>query len=617
MCGIAGIAKFQGPPDLSLVKAMTDELAHRGPDGEGFFTKDFVALGHRRLKIIDLSDAARQPISDPAGIAIVTFNGEIYNYRELRDELSARGHTFITRSDSETIPVAYTEWGESFLEHLHGMFAFALYDTRKRRLILARDRIGIKPLYLVSGVNFVAFASEIKAFFAAHLIRPHLNPLAIAEYVQRGYHQGGHTWYEEVRELQPGHYGSITADGHFEVRPYWEVPRKLPRVDEDPSKALRGILERAARKHLQSDVPLGAHLSGGIDSSSVVALLSSQTEERLRTFSVYFEEGGWYDERPFIEEVSKRYNTLHHYTVPTWRDAQNVLPAIVRAMDQPVAGQAVISQYLLNKDVRANGVVVVNGGQGGDEMFAGYQRHLFPYALGEFGTWPAGWRNGFSALRSLGLKGLIRVLAERVLVPGTALLSADLRDKVDPFRHSLKFEDLLHQDLTGYLHALLHVEDRTSMAWSVESRVPLLDDYVIEFAASMHRRWKLRDGVPKRVLRDAVSDLLPPNILARRDKRGLPTPFEHWIRGPMKSYALGILTDPMLKNEGLVNYSLVKQLFRLHCSGGVDFGGLLWRLITLGLWLENRRGLNAASVSNASGRLMPKVEPDHVVVTRE
>jgi len=605
MCGIAGIIEFERSPDPAIVRAMTAALFHRGPDGEGFFNYDHVALGHRRLKIIDLSDAARQPIADSSGTAVVTYNGEIYNYRDLRETLKARGHHFASQGDSEVIPAAYVEWGDSFLRRLHGMFAFALYDTRKHRLLLARDRIGIKPLYLIRNARFLAFASEIKAFFAAGLIQPKPNSLAIAEYVQRGYHQGGHSWFEGIYEVPPGHYATLSMDGNFEVRSFWEPPRPASEVGEDPSLALRAALDQAARTHWQSDVPVGAHLSGGIDSSSVVALLSLQRRERLRTFSIYFEEGGWYDERLFIEEVSKRYDTQHYYTVPTWRDARDTLPEIIRSLDEPVAGPGVIAQYFLNKNIRAQGVVVANGGQGGDEMFAGYARHLAPYAFAEAATGIGGIRNASSALLTLGVKGLLKVAAERVFIPGTALLRKEVRRQVPAFRHEVRFDELLRQDLTGYLPALLQVEDRTSMAWSIESRVPLLDDAVVELAASMHRKWKLRAGIPKRVLRDAVSDLLPAEVLNRRDKRGLPTPFGPWIRGPMKDFAREILTDPLLKSEGILDSSRVEGLFKLHCAGIADLGGLLWRPICLGLWLQNLRSISESAKTSA----LPKTSP--------
>jgi asparagine synthase (glutamine-hydrolysing) len=605
MCGIAGIVRFDRPPDLGVVKAMTDALAHRGPDGEGFFVQNHVAFGHRRLKIIDLSEAAKQPISDSKGRSIVTYNGEIYNYRELRNSLAARGHSFVSHGDAETIPAAYVEWGDSFLEHIHGMFAFALYDIAKRRVLLARDRIGIKPLYYICRPTYVAFASEAKAFIAAGLIQPTPNILAIADYIQHGYHQRNQSWYEEVQELLPGHCATVSPNGDFQVREFWSLPEPVRQVGEDPRTALRAALEEAARTHLQSDVPLGANLSGGIDSSAVVALLSRQLREKLHTFSIYFNEGAYYDERPFIEAVSKQYGTEHHYTVPTWRDARDSLPTILHSVDGITAGPAVIPAYLLCKDIAARGVVVTNGGQGGDEMFAGYPRHLLPYALAEIRSDSEGRRNGLLAIRKLGVKGLLRVAAEQAFIPGSLLLHSNLRKKTRPFRHSLQFERLFRQYLTGYLHCLLHVEDRTSMASSIESRVPLLDDSVMELAASMHSRWKLREGVPKRVLRDAVADLLPAEVRDRRDKRGLPTPFGLWIRGPLKDYAHQILSDPLLKSAVVIANVLVERLFKMHCNRVADLGGLLWRPIAVGLWFQNLRSQaqNGSASAQPSERL--------------
>ena len=612
MCGIAGVAQFDHPPDLSVVKAMTDALIHRGPDGEGFYSQGFVAFGHRRLKIIDLSESARQPISDASGLAVVTYNGEIYNYRALRERLIARGHHFNSHTDSEVIPAAYNEWGDSFLEHLHGMFAFALYDTRNRRLILARDRIGIKPLYILRRPNFIAFASETKAFIAAGILQPSLNAAAIAEFVQRGYHDRGHTWYEGVDELPPGHCANISATGEFQVQPFWALPTATSEIGSDPAVKLRSLLEQAARTHLQSDVPVGAHLSGGIDSSAVVGLLSSQQPERLKTFSVYFREGAWYDERPFIEEVSRAYKTDHYYTVPTAADARDVMASAISILDEPVSGPGIIPVYLLFKNIREQGVIVANGGQGGDEMFAGYARHLLPYAISEFKAGGEGWRNGGAALRQLGIKALLYVAAQHVLTPGTRMLHRDLRNQVRPFRNSLKFNDLLRQDLTGYLPALLQIEDRMSMASSVESRVPLLDDSVIELAASMHSRWKVRGGVTKRVLRDAVRDLLPQKVFDRRDKRGIPTPFGIWIRGPLKDYAQSIITDPMLKRAGILDTKLVERLFKWHCSGRSDLGGMLWRPIAVGLWLQQLRSLEASRALKVSNNGLVFATPEPV-----
>lgn len=565
---------------------MTDAIEHRGPDGEGFFSDGEIALGHRRLKIIDLSELSRQPIRDAQNRAIVTFNGEIYNYKDLRDELRARGHEFLSTGDSETIPNAYAQWGMGFLEHLHGMFAFGLWDPALRRLVLARDRIGIKPLYIVRKPGFVAFASEIKAFLAAGLLEGTINRAAISEYVGAGYHAGGKSWYEEVIELPPGHAAVIGHGGDYRLEQYWQLPHPSAEIGDDPAPRVREALERSAQLHLQSDVPLGAHLSGGIDSSSVVALMARRVREPLRTFSVYFREGAWYDERRYIEAVSKRYETVHHYTVPTADDARERLYDIVRALDEPIAGPGVIPQYLLCADIRRNGVIVANGGQGGDEMFAGYERHLIRYAFATWHEGSSGMREAMLALRRMGFLGTLRHSVHLGISFGEFFLTREMRRLVRHARPSLRFDDILRQELTGYLPALLQVEDRTSMASSIESRVPLLDDQVIQLAATIHRRWKVRGGVSKRVLRDAVQDLLPAEVLARTDKRGLPTPFGIWIRGPLREYAQSIIEDPLFSQAGVFDVPMVRRVFDWHCQGRADFGNLLWRVITTGIWFD-------------------------------
>jgi asparagine synthase (glutamine-hydrolysing) len=598
MCGIAGIIQFHGMPNMTALRAMTDALRHRGPDGEGFFCRDHVALGHRRLKVIDLTEAATQPMSDTSESIWITYNGEIYNYLALRDLLMSRGYSFRSRTDSETIPLGYLEWGTAFVNHLHGMFAFALYDARNRKLLLVRDRLGIKPLYFVRKPNFVAFASEPKAFAAAGIINPAPDVGAMIHYLQRGYSEPGQSMFEGVEELLPGHFAEVDARGQITMHRYWSLPEAATEVGRDPSQELRCLLEGVAVSHLQSDVPIGAHLSGGIDSSSVVGLLARHKAEPLHTFSIYFEEGPYYDERPYIEIVSRAFSTIHHYTVPHHQEIERVLPAVVKAVDGITAGPAVIPAYLLCKDIRAHGIIVTNGGQGGDEMFAGYPRHLVPYALAEIRRGSQGRRNALLALRKSGAKGLARLLGEKLLVPGDILLTTDARRLARPFRYELDFSTVFRRYLTSYLHCLLHIEDRTSMAWSLESRVPLLDDAVVTLAATMHPSWKLREGIPKRVLRDAVADLLPPAVALRTDKRGLPTPFGLWARGPLREYVAAVLTDPILTRFGMVNSTAIALLLRLHHAGVADFGALLWRPFWIGLWLQTLRDWNTAAPHN-------------------
>ena len=296
--------------------------------------------------------------------------------------------------------------------------------------------------------------------------------------------------------------------------------------------------------------------------------------------------------------MTRKFGTVHRYTVPKAQQAWDALPRIIAMLDEPVAGPGVIPQYLLSADIRASGIPVVNGGQGGDEMFAGYKRHLLPYALAEIRR-DGGLRNASSAVQTLGVRGLLRVAAERALVPGTMLLHRSMRKYAGAFRHDIDFDGLMRADLTGYLGSLLHVEDRTSMAWSVESRVPLLDDAVIEMSASMHRSWKMRDGVPKRVLRDALRGLVPDIVLDRTDKRGLPTPLGQWLRGPWRAAVRDVLNETVPKTEDLFDRALLRRAFTLHCDYDIDLSGLLWRPLTTLLWFDQLGSKTAASTQNA------------------
>jgi asparagine synthase (glutamine-hydrolysing) len=367
------------------LETMLRVLFHRGPDGSGTFIEGAVALGHRRLKIIDLSDHARQPIADPNGLVVITFNGEIYNYRELRAELRARGHRFRGTGDSEMLPAAYLEWGEGFVERLRGMFALALYDRRDKRVLLARDRLGIKPLYHAHCGGALYFASEIKALLAIEGIADvvTVDHTSVASFFSRGYQDRNRTWFDGILSLEPGTIGTVGRTGALSVRRFWSLPERGRAVGQDPAPRLRELLGLAADDHLQSDVPVGAHCSGGIDSSTLVALLAPRTDGPLRTFSVAYAEGGVYDERPYIDHIVSRFGTEHHVTIPTAEDAWDALPHVIEALDEPIAGVGSIPQYLLSRDIRSAGVIVVNGGQGGDELFAGYRHHLLPYAFAE------------------------------------------------------------------------------------------------------------------------------------------------------------------------------------------------------------------------------------------
>lgn len=582
MCGIAGYHGKTGLPVEQRVRTMTDALAHRGPDGEGFFSEGPVVLGHRRLKILDLSEAAKQPIFDNDQRVCVTFNGEIYNYRDLRSELESRGHRFRSSGDSAVLPAAYLEWGLDFVERLRGMFAFGLYDRLARRLILARDRAGIKPLYLARLPEGIVFASEMRAIVEGGFVRRLPNHDALRHFLRFGYRSSYATCYEGIEELPPGSLLICDASGHIERRRFWNPPQAQTRDSEDCVRSVREILERSVDRHLQSDVPVGAHLSGGLDSSTVVSLMAARSPVPVETFSVYFRDSAWFDERAYSSKVCETAGARQHFVSPSPREVSQALDRIVQLLDEPTGGPGVIPQYFLNAAIREAGIRVVLGGQGADEMFAGYERYRLPHAMTAIRAGAA--RESVVGLRRIGIRRLAINAAKRVFgLDPAAMIVSDLPPDGDAM--AWDFERQLAHEFRWYLPMLLHVEDRTSMAWSIESRVPFIDDELIDYALSVPAVLKIRSGRLKWMLRDAVRGLVPDLVLDRKDKRGLPTPLGVWMRGPLRERATEILTDPILAKSGLVDMRRLQGVLDAHLAGFRDFGDLLWRPLSVSMWL--------------------------------
>ena len=615
MCGIAGIYNIHGESaDPETLRRMATGIAHRGPDAERFYIEGGLGLAHRHLRIIDLSDAAIQPMPDETGRLQLIFNGEIYNYLEMRPDLEARGHRFRSRSDSETILHAYEEWGVKCLHRFNGMFAFALWDAPRRRLFIARDRIGVKPLYYWWDGNTFIFASEIKALLAHTSVCVEPNLPAIAEYMSAMYTTGEHTWFRGIRRLLPGHYLIVSPDG-LQIRQWWDVPAHEDEPGERSeryyAKRTRELLEDSVQLRLRSDVPLGAHLSGGIDSSAVVALISQAIGaegERLRTFSGAFAEGRAYDERRYIHLVARRYNTQHDEIVPTAQDLPELMSRLVWHMDEPAAGPGILLQWAVCKLTRQHGVTVINGGQGGDEAWGGYfgylpayvrtllkQARKHPYLLAQLTidlsrllTRNETRNSILRAIRS-GRRGRLQASAalgewagERFAENGQTTGNESLisiRSPLTGTRNPLA--TAMYTDLKWYLPALLQVEDRTSMAFSLESRAPLLDYRLIEHAASVPSALKMRGLTMKRVLREAVRDLLPPPIYARRDKMGMPTPTAQWFRGELYPWIEQCLSE---KPSGLLSPTYARQALREHKSGARDRSNDLWKMLNVESW---------------------------------
>ncbi len=638
MCGIAGVFAFNGqqlrPERLA---AMADIQTHRGPDGEGmaiFGVSDGSAsfwersappppgdggLAHRRLAIIDLSERGRQPMQDAGGRLWITYNGEIYNYVELMEELSALGYEFQSRTDTEVILNAYREWGDECVHHLNGMFAFALWDTERRRLFCARDRLGIKPFYYRYQDRTLTFASEIKAILAYGDEAPAAHVPAMTDFLCYSFVPSADTFFRGISKLPPGHHLVADAAG-LTVTPYWNI-----RFEEDTSTddehfvdELRGLLDDAVRIQLRSDVPVGAHLSGGIDSSTVCCL-AARHNPHLNTFTARFAEGGFFDESEYARLVADRINSNHREIVPSGGDVRELLPRIIYHLDEPVEGTAVFGKFHVAQLV-GDHVKVVLGGQGGDELFGGYdwyvkslfvaafyggrnvlgQRARLPFALacarGE--DWKrlarSLWNNfGCADVGTIFNRnwhrppfGVERRLMRGSTLNGSPSSSERFAAAFDALPEDHPGDRMFHFDVNYYLPALLHSEDRLSMAFSVESRVPLLDHRIAELAARLGFRRKTVPGQSKDFLRRAAANILPTQIIERRDKRGFPTPIKAWLRDPELGLVERFVLDGNRFASELFDLDRVRALARQRVSLGTSWSETLWRVITLSAWGE-------------------------------
>jgi len=637
MCGIAGQFNYRsGAPAVEVrLGQMCDLLAHRGPDGSGTWAAGPVGLGHRRLSIIDLSDAGRQPMSSPDGALVIVFNGEIYNFRELRRELAADGYTFRTKTDTEAILAAYDKYGPDCVRRLEGMFAFALWDARTRRLMLARDRAGKKPLYYWDHPNGLSFASEPKAFLADPAFPRRVNPEALAAYLALQYVPAPLSAFEEVHKLPPAHYALVDASGMTLTR-YWRLPY-VPKVrlsEADAVEGLREHLRAAVRKRLVSDVPLGAFLSGGIDSSLVVALMHEQGTERVKTFSIGFDEAE-YNELAYARLVARRYETDHHeYIVRP--NALEILPDLIWHYNEPFADSSAIPTYYLARLTRQHVTVALNG-DAGDENFAGYDRYVANELAARVNRVPLRLRRTVAAgARLLPARGrgtlnrarrFLAALGEsreqryiRWLChfdPGVmqSLCTREFLSTVttDPVASLLKtyaetdapdfIDATLDVDVQHYLPDDLLVKvDIATMAHSLEARAPFLDHGLMEFAARLPSSFKLRGTTKKYLLKQLARDYLPAEIIDR-PKMGFGVPLEPWFREDLRELAHDVLLGPRARARGYFNLPFVEGLLRDHVAGRRSAHYQLWNLLVLELWhrdfIDARPARQRLSESNA------------------
>ena len=611
MCGICGIVRLGAPPETAAVEAMASALDHRGPDGNGSFSADGVALGFRRLAIIDLSDAGNQPFASEDGSLQLLHNGEVYNYRELRRELEAKGRRFRSATDTEVILAAYEEWGDACVERFNGMWAIAMWDGRKRRLFCSRDRFGVKPFYYRLDADRFAFASEPRAFRADPGTRLEPNGPVVRDYLEQAYlDHTDETFFAGIRRLPPAH-TLVFDDRGLRLSRYWSLEPHDPPADA--AEAVRELFVDSVRLRLRSDVPVGTCLSGGLDSSSIVVsvdrLLRDEHEnalavgERQRTFTVFFEDPG-FDERPYAEAVVDRTQSDAHWVTFGPSDLVGDLPQIVEAQGEPFGSTSIAAGWYVLRAAKQAGLTVMLDGQGGDEVLAGYRAHLgFRLAdllaagqLRALGAELAGARaqHGAGALltslsRPFAPEALTRVVRARSRGSAT-LAHPDLRGgSAAAAANGSTFPDRLrrHQQLIltqRGLPELLRYEDRNSMAHSLEARVPFLDYRFVELCFSLPGDELIRRGRTKDVLRRALADVLPPQVRERRDKLGFVTPEKRWFRGELGDLAGDVFASSSFVDRGLVEPAAARRRLERHRRGEVDAGMELWRALNVELW---------------------------------
>lgn len=620
MCGICGVVDFEQdePITAPALTAMARTLSHRGPDEEGFYRTKHAALATRRLRVIDPA-GGRQPLANEDETVWIAFNGEIYNFSELRSTLEQRGHTFRTRSDTEVILHAYEEREEGCLDLLQGMFGFALWDSRRQRLLIARDRLGIKPLHYWISRGRIAFASEIKALLQLEEVSTCVDECALDLYLTYGYIPSPHTIFQAIHKLPPAHY-LIAERGRVRVQSYWDFTPADTSARSEPEyrRELLDRMRESVRAHLVSDVPLGAFLSGGLDSSTIVALMSEEMTEPVKTFSIGFKEGAL-NELPYARAVAERFATDHNELVVEPQAVQS-LPTLLTHFDEPFGDSSAIPTYLVSKIARQR-VTVVLTGDGGDELFGGYEwqrRYLMTRRLEAL---PLSLRRQLPTLASaFWVPGLYRPQREKVanflidvasppeegyirrltlidLSSRRALYSPDLFNRLDGWDSRRALQKWVRRlPMTDFRNRMLYADthfycsedcltkvDRMSMAWSLEARVPFLDHRLVEFVSSIPPNLKLRGLTSKYLLRETVRGILPPPLF-HRAKRGFSVPLATWLRGPLHDILCDALLGEGLRQRGWLRQDVMERMIRQHTSGERDYAHRLWALLALELW---------------------------------
>ena len=629
MCGINGIAlssRSGRQLDIGVLETMRDVIHYRGPDDEGLFIDNGIGLGHRRLSIVDVA-AGHQPMTNEDGSLQITYNGEIYNHADFRAFLEERGHVYRTHCDTETILHLYEEYGAACVEHLRGMFAFAIWDQTKRELFIARDRLGVKPLYYVHTEDgSLYFASEIKSLLAARVLKPEINFAALPDYLANHGTSAEETLFANVKRLQPGH-TLRWNDGQINIRQYWDLSfadegAEDGRRDDDLIAEWMELFNTSVRLRLMADVPLGMFLSGGIDSSAIAAVMSGMMDEPVKTFSVAFAEREA-NELAYARMVAERFKTDHHEVIVSASEFFSVLPNMVWHEDEPLAHPSSVALYFVSR-LAAEHVKVVLTGEGSDELLGGYERYyktIYNLAIGPAyqRLMPAFFRRGIQTrIGALPIDSRVRHKMARTFLflpadienlyfDNFAVFTRDMQHEllalqtknrigsIDPYREMRRYFEstnahsllnrMLYTDTKTYLHELLMKQDQMSMAASIESRVPFLDHKLVEFTVRLPERLKLRRGfTTKYVLRRAMKDVLPEQILARR-KMGFPVPIGKWFRGEFSSVINEYVLSERAASRGIFNKEFVSNIVARH-QAGENHSERLWALVNFEIWLR-------------------------------
>jgi asparagine synthase (glutamine-hydrolysing) len=631
MCGICGIFSFEKGASIQpgVIRQMTQVLTHRGPDDEGIYINKNIGLGHRRLSIIDLT-TGHQPISNQDGTLWIVYNGEVYNYLELMDKLKSLGHIFKTRSDTETIIHAYEEWGDDFVNRLRGMFAFAIWDEKNNKLLLARDRLGIKPLHYMIDRNRIVFGSEIKSILQDPMVKKEVDFEALEDYFTYLYVRAPRTMFKGIKKLLPGHVLICTPEA-IRLKEYWDL--NFSNVTDASegyyTDKLIALLEESVRIRLMSEVPLGAFLSGGIDSSSVVAIMSGLLDSPVITSSIGFEDEK-FNEIHYAKKVADRFNTDHHEFIVK-PDALKLLPKLVWHFDEPFADSSAIPTYYVSETARRH-VTVALSGDGGDENFAGYRNYFIDRLENYFRIMPDWFRKAlFGNMAKIYpkadylpqfLRG--KTFLQNVSVPPARayhntkstfkseiknrLYSKELKNEINKYDPFTVFEDyynkantddhlsrILYVDMKTYLvDDILTKVDRMSMANSLEVRVPILDHIFMEFVATIPSDLKLKGKTGKYIFKKALRDLVPEEILERK-KWGFGVPIGSWFRNEIKEFTEEILFSSKSRQRGYFDVDYIQKMWKEHQRGIKNYTHHLWILLMFEMWHQTFIDSNSIS----------------------